>query len=163
MKQREWQECRETVSFSFQHSLIRLLYWLWINDYFFSLWSLLLSLLSLIDSKISLNNWFRFRLYGYGRKLAISFGLVSVTAVTKNNGICRSVFGCGELLSFNKAAVRAVDSCAVGCEYGNKADWCETIRPLDCYMYYNTCCETCRVHFTGIDGSIALDRAYYTV
>jgi hypothetical protein len=45
-----------------------------------------------------------------------------------------------------------VKGTAVGCEYGDKADWCSTVTNEKCYENHETCCESCKQHNTGVKG-----------
>jgi len=42
--------------------------------------------------------------------------------------------------------------CLVGCEYGDKADWCLGRQGFQCYIDADICCATCQNFITSIPG-----------
>ena len=45
-------------------------------------------------------------------------------------------------------------SIIVGCEYGDKAEWCTTLAAGDCYLNNAVCCDKCKQYETNDQGKV---------
>ena len=52
--------------------------------------------------------------------------------------------------------------CTVGCEWGDRADWCVDMQSYQCYQDSRTCCQSCRRHYTAAPGTPNLHTHTHT-